>query len=86
MIATLEALVLLFVLAGGVLVYRCLIRSQWFARLIGGVVETPPVNDEEVVKRMTTAESAARKRAADLESEATVKQRTARQMRKKLNP
>jgi hypothetical protein len=61
MIATLEALVLLLVLVGGIFVYRYLIRSKWFTQLIGGV-EIPPTTDDEVVTRMTTAEQEARLR------------------------
>ena len=86
MIATLEALVVLITLAIGVLVYRYLIRSQWFTRLIGGVVEVPPTTDDEVVHRMTTAESVARQRAVDLEVEVAAKKRTAQRMRRKVGP
>lgn len=86
MMATLEALVLLLVLVGGIFVYRYLIHSKWFTQLIGGVVEIPPTTDDEVVTRMTTAEREARQRATDLEVEATIKQWTAQRMRRKFVP
>ncbi len=86
MIATLEALVLLLVLVGGIFVYRYLIRSKWFTHLIGGVVEIPPTTDDEIVTRMTTAEREARQRAVDLEVEASSKHRTAQRMRRKVIP
>jgi hypothetical protein len=84
MIATIESFVIFIVLVGGLFLYRWLIRSRWFAHLVGGVIEVPPTNDEEIVTRMTTAEMEAQQRARDLEKEASCSQRTADRMRRKI--
>ncbi|MHB9044486.1 MAG: hypothetical protein ACYC35_00975 [Pirellulales bacterium] len=59
MIASLEALVLLLVLLAAVLLYRRLIHSQWFARLVGEVTHPSPESDGEVLKDLDYAEQVA---------------------------
>jgi len=49
------AILLLVALVGvvfGFLVYRVLVRSERFARLIGGAIEPPPETPEEIVNRL----------------------------------
>ena len=56
------AILLLLVLIGlvfGFLLYRVLIRSKCFAKLIGGAVELLPETPDEVINRLDDAESRA---------------------------
>lgn len=65
MIAAIDALVLLIVMTIGVLIYRSLIHSQWFAGLVGSVTHPSPETTEEVLKDLTRAENNAWDRAED---------------------
>ena len=57
MIAAIDALVLMILLAIGVLFYSWLIHSQWFARLVGSVTRPSPETTEEVLENLNRAES-----------------------------
>jgi len=58
-IASIEAFVLLLVLLAAVLLYRQLIHSRWFARLVGEVTHPSPESDGEVLKDLDYAEQVA---------------------------
>ena len=53
---TLEVLLLVVVLALAVFVYRGLIHSKSFARLLGGVLDVPPESDDEVIGELDEAQ------------------------------
>jgi hypothetical protein len=76
-----EVLLILVALMFAVLVYRGLIHSRWFARLVGGL-ETPPETDQEVLTQMSQAEYAARRAANLAEAEAAAKKKSAAALRK----
>jgi hypothetical protein len=82
MIAALEAFVLLVVLAVAFLLYRTLIRSKWFSRLVG---ETKPLpeSSEEVIGRMDEAEARALRAAIEAEDAAERDRKTAATIRKR---
>jgi hypothetical protein len=79
----LEILLVLLALMFAVLVYRWLIHSRWFARLVGGVLEVPPETDHEVVMRLNQAEYAAYRAAQAAEEEAVAKKKSAAALRKR---
>lgn len=78
-----EVLLVILALMFAVLVYRGLIHSRWFARLVGGVLEAPPETDQEVLARMNQAESAAHRAAEAAEEEAAAKKKSAAALRKR---
>ena len=90
MIAAIDALVLLIVLAIGVLIYRWLIHSQWFARMVGSVTHPSPETTEEVLKDLNRVERSAWDRAEDAEVTAAKARNTVteikRHVRRKPNP
>ena len=56
------AILLLLALIGlifGFFLYRTLVRSKRFAKLIGGAVETPPETPDEVINCLDNAENRA---------------------------
>lgn len=83
MIAALEALVLLFVLIFAVLVYRWLIHSPSFTRLIGGVIDPSPETDCEVINRLDDAEASAERRAEEADRTVVKQKRTAEAIRRR---
>jgi hypothetical protein len=83
MIAAVEALVLLFVLIFAVLVYRWLIHSPSFTRLVGGVIDPSPETDREVINRLDDAEAIAERRAEEADRTAASQRRTAETIRRR---
>jgi hypothetical protein len=80
--AEIEALVLLIVLIVAFLLYRGLIRSKWFGRLVGGVKPLPE-SDEEILAHVSQAEQEAQERAETCEAEAAAKKQRAKRLRKR---
>jgi hypothetical protein len=64
-------------------VYRGLIHSRWFARLVGDIVEVPPETDQEVIRRRNQAEDAAFQAAQAAEEVAVEKKKAAAALRKR---
>jgi hypothetical protein len=60
MAATVEVLLLLIVVLLGLFIYKALVRSRWFARFVGGIIE-PPADGAEVVDRLQADREAARR-------------------------
>ncbi len=85
MIAALEAFVLLIVLLVAVLVYRRLVHSARFARLVADVTHPSPERDEEVLERLNTAEAIAKQRASEADRQVVRNQRTAETLRRRVN-
>jgi predicted acyltransferase len=83
MIATLEALLLLILAGIAILVYRRLIHSRWFSKLVNDVAHPSPEDDVEVIHRLDSAESFAESRATDAEREVVRLQRTADTIRRR---
>jgi len=82
------AILLLLALIGlvfGFLLYRTLIRSRGFAKLIGGAVETPPETPAEVINRLNTAESQARNRADNCKTVAQAAENDGIEIRRRLH-
>lgn len=90
MIAAIDALGLLIVLTIGVLIYRWLIHSRWFAGLVGSVTHPSPEGDEDVLKNLHSAEQNAWRRAEDANCAASKARQTAveikRHVRRKPTP
>ena len=90
MIAAIDALGLLIVLTIGVLIYRWLIHSRWFAGLVGSVTHPSPESDEDVLKNLHSAEQNAWRRAEDANCAASKARETAveinRHVRRKPTP
>ena len=84
MIASLEAFVLLLVLLAAVLLYRRLIHSRWFARLVGEVTHPSPESDGDVLKDLDYAEQVAWERAEAAKHTATQSQAIAKTIRRRV--
>jgi len=81
------AFLLLFailVAAGGVLVYRTLIHSRGFSRLIGGVVEPAPESDDEIVDSYHESQNRLQHLATQNDGQARTSKATAKRVRKEL--
>lgn len=59
------ALIVLFGLGIGVLIYRILIHSSAFARLINGVLTPTPETTSEVIERLKNEKTRAKNRAGE---------------------
>lgn len=84
MIASIEAFMLLLVLAAAVLLYRALIHSGWFARLVGDVTHPSPESDGEVLNDLDRAEQVAWERVEAAEQTATQSTATAKTIRRRV--
>ena len=84
MIAAIEALVLLLVLLAAVLLYRRLIHSSRFARLVADVTRPSPESDEEILKDLQTAERSAWNRAEQNKQVATKKREAAAKIQRRV--
>lgn len=80
-----EALVLVVVAVVAFLLYRGLIRSRWFSRLVGGTKPLPE-SSEEVLGQLDKAESLARKRANEARRDAVENIQTAKKIRRRVKP
>lgn len=60
-----EALGLLIVLLIAILLYRWLIHSRWFARMVGSIVQPSPETADEVIEDLTKVESDAWQRSEE---------------------
>lgn len=78
------ALIALFGLVVGILVYRGLVRSKRFTNLIGGIVEPPPETADEIVKRLRTEKSRARDCAGKCKTAARKAHETTREINREL--
>jgi len=81
------AILLLIALLGlslGFLIYRALIHSVKFARLIGGAVEPTPETPDEVMQRLKDAKANALKRAGHYTSDACKSKDAAAAIRREL--
>jgi len=78
MIAALDALGLLVVLAIAVFFYRWLIHSRWFAGLVGSVTQPSPETGEEIIKELSHAERTAWERAEQAKRTAEQERNTVR--------
>lgn len=82
-----EAILLLLAMFGivfGFFIYRILIRSKSFARLIGGAVEVPPETPNEVINRFRAEKSKARNCVGKCRTAATKANRAARDINREL--
>lgn len=84
MIASIEFLGLIIVLGIGVTVYRRLIHSGWFARLIASVTNPSPESDEDVLHHFDSAERTALRRAEDAKVAASEAKKTADTIRRRV--
>jgi hypothetical protein len=84
-----EALAFFALLAFAFMLYRWLIHSKWFSRLIGGVKPSPETA-EEVLKDLHESEQVAWQRAEDARTASIRERETAvtikRQVRRKPTP
>ena len=81
------AILLLLALLGlvfGFFLYRTLIRSERFAKLIGGAVEPPPETPDEVIDHLSSAEGRARNRADSCDTAACEARKAAAEIRRRL--
>lgn len=78
-----EALVLLIVLVAAVVLYRSLIRSKWFSRLVNSTRPLPESN-EDVIGRLDDAECIARERAEQARRDALSNREIARTLRRRV--
>lgn len=70
MIATIETLLVLATILFGLLLYKLLVRSRWFAGFVGGIIE-PPAAGMEVVDRLQADRDSAAQAADEADLEAT---------------
>jgi len=68
----------------GFLVYRALIHSARFARLIDGAVKPPPETPDEVIQRLKAAKDNAHKCVGKCTSSACKSRKTASEIRREL--
>ena len=80
-----EALVLVVVTVVAFLLYRGLIRSRWFSRLVGGTKPLPE-SSEEVIGQLDAAETLALKRAEEVRNTARDSIKTAKRIRRRVKP
>jgi len=79
MIVTVESLLFLAVALVGLLIYKLLVRSRWFARFVGEIVE-PPVDGMEVVDRLQADRDLAAQAADDADAAALRQMRLKREL------
>ncbi len=68
----------------GLVVYRCLLHSKRFARLVGGVIK-PPAETTDVLDQYTKAGRRASQYADNCDADADLAQREAALIRKRLH-
>jgi len=68
----------------GFFIFRVLVRSKWFAHLIGGAVEPPPVTSDEVIQRLKAAKAGAHRRVGECNSAACKSRQIASELRREL--
>ena len=81
------AILLLLALIGlilGFFLYRALVRSERFAKLIGGTVEPPPETTNEVISRFDDVEGQARNHATRCDTTARMAKDAGIKIRKRL--
>ncbi len=79
MIVTIESLLFLAVALVGLLIYKLLVRSRWFARFVGEIVE-PPADGMEVVDRLQADRDLAAQAADDADVAALRQMRLKREL------
>ena len=79
MIVTVESLLFLAVALVGLLIYKLLVRSRWFACFVGEIVE-PPADGMEVVDRLQADRDLAAQAADDADAAALRQMRLKREL------
>jgi hypothetical protein len=78
-------LIAVFGLFFGLIVYRCLLHSKRFARLVGGVIEPPAETPNEVLDQYIQAGDHAKEYANDCDARAQAAQKDALVIRDRLS-